>query len=126
MESFTERGVGLGRGWADGDRIELRLAHPIAEQWLAAVALSGFRHGESELDQPIDVDAALEKWPTGTIERTLRAALQLSGRTGPLEARGDIGINQVTNPAHQGGESRTGVEARVTFQLRLGTQGRLN
>lgn len=126
MESFTERGVGLGRGWADGDRIEVRLAHPMADQWLAAVALSGFRHGESELDQPIDVDAALEKWPTGTIERTLRAALQLSGRTGPLEARGDIGINQVTNPAHQGGESRTGVEARVTFQLRLGTQGRLN
>lgn len=126
MESFTERGVGLGRGWADGDRVEVRLAHPIGDQWLAAVVLSGFRHGEAELDQSIDVDAALEKWPTGTIERNLRAAVQLSGRTGPVEARGDVGINHVTNPEHQGGQGRTGLEARVTLQLRLGTQGRLN
>lgn len=126
MESFTERGVGLGRGWADGDRVEARLSHPIGSDWLAAILLSGFRHGEAELSEPIDVPAALDKWPTGTIERTLRAALTASGRSGPLELRGDVGINRTNNPGHQPGVVSTDIEARVVVQLRLGSQGRLH
>jgi hypothetical protein len=124
-ESFTERGIGLGRGWADGDLVSLRLARPVASGWLAAVALSGFRRGESRLDQPIDREAALSRFPTGTPERTVRAAVSFAGRSGPLEATGDVGLNHVTNVGHQSGVQRTAVEGRVTALLRIGTRGTL-
>lgn len=125
MESFTERGIGLGRGWADGDRIAVRLARPVGGAWLAAIELTGFRQGESRLDQPIDLPSALEKFPTGMIERTLRAAASISGRSGPVEIVADIGVNNIANQHHQRGVNATNVEARVATLLRLGTRGPL-
>jgi hypothetical protein len=124
-ESFTERGIGLGRGWADGELVTLRLARPLGTGWLAALALTGFQRGESRLHLPIDREAALSRFPTGTPERTARAAVFFAGRSGPFEVAGDVGANHVRNVGHQSGVRRTTIEGRVTAFFRLGTRGTL-
>src|SRR5690606_3955694 len=88
FESFTERGVGLGRGWADGDRVELRVARPVAASLLASVTLSGFRRGEGRLADPIPAERPIPGFLIGTVERTFRLAGGLAGTIGPVDLSG--------------------------------------
>jgi hypothetical protein len=123
LESYTEQGVGLGRGWAGGDRAVAQLATPVAGGWLVTLEAAVARQGESRLDQPIDRTQPIPGIFIGTIERTSRLAIKASGRAGPLDASADVGLHRIANWHHQAGVSRSEVQARVTAQLRLGTRG---
>ncbi|HRP08185.1 MAG TPA: hypothetical protein PLL69_06815 [Gemmatimonadales bacterium] len=125
FESFTERGVGLGRGWADGDRVELRFARPVSPQLLATVTVSGYRQGESRLADPIPEERPIPGFLTGTVQRTLRLAGGLAGTIGPVDLSGELGVNSITNDDHTAGRNRSAVEGRVRAVLRLGHRSRL-
>lgn len=125
FESFTERGVGLGRDWADGDRVELRLARPVTHSLLATASVSGFRRGEGRLADPIPSERPISGFLIGTVERTYRAAAGLAGTLGPVNLSGELGLNNITNDDHVAGRNRTALVGSIRAVLGIGHRGRL-
>ncbi len=124
LESYTVRGVGLGRGWAGGDRAVAQLSTPVAGRWLVTLEAAVARQGESRLDRPIDrSNGPIPGLFEGVVERTSRLALKASGSSGPLDASADIGLHHITNWQHVSGVSHSEVQARLTAQLRFDTRG---
>ncbi|HEU5039977.1 MAG TPA: hypothetical protein VFT84_04090, partial [Gemmatimonadales bacterium] len=88
FENFTTSGVGLGRNFADQDQLTLRVGVPGGTRWLLTPELTLLRQGEGRITDPFpatDAEAgALPQIFIGTVERTWRAALDLSGWQGPF------------------------------------------
>jgi hypothetical protein len=122
FESFSDRGVGLGRDVTDHDRLSLWVSRPVGASWLLTPELTVQRRGEGRLDTPYPTSANGELAGTpalfiGTVERTYRAALGVSGRQGPVELGGVLGVNHVTSAGHVAGASRTVVEGRLQVTI---------
>ncbi|HEU4829607.1 MAG TPA: hypothetical protein VFT04_10450 [Gemmatimonadales bacterium] len=127
-ENFTDAGVGLGRTFSDNDQLTLRLAVPVRTSWIFSPELTLFRQGEGRIEDPYPVQPELASTPAlfiGTVERTLRAGVAVSGREGPLEVTGDAGIHHVSNAGHVEGASETRFEARVQVTVGIGGWGEI-
>ena len=126
FESLTSRGVGLGRNFADQDQFTLRVSLPLGVRWLVTPELTLLRQGEGEIGDPFPAAAEAGATPQlfiGTVERTWRAALGVSGRQGPLEVRADAGVHRVVNANHEAGRSVNRFEGRLQATLGLSRQG---
>jgi len=127
FENFTDEGVGLGRSFADNDQLTLVVTAPVAQRWLLAPELTLLRQGEGRINDPMPTGTARGDTPTlfvGTVERTWRAALGVSGEQGALAVRASGGIHYVQNAGHVSGRDRTRFEGRIEATLGLGRTGR--
>ncbi len=128
-ERFTELGVGLGRSFADNDQVSLSLTAPVRRRWLLAPELTLLRQGEGRLDLPVPPSGTAEAGNTpqlfiGTVERTWRVALGLSGSEGPLALQANAGLHYIDNAGNIGGRSRTRFIGRIQATLGVGRGGR--
>ncbi len=126
FQSFTEEGVGIGRSFADNDQITLALSAPVTRHWLVAPELTLLRQGEGRLGDPFPQGTARGATPAlfiGTVERTWRAAVGVSGQQGRLAISGSAGVHFIQNAGHLSGASRTRFIGRVQATIGLGTRG---
>lgn len=129
FENFTTGGVGLGRNFADQDRITLTVSVPRGRRWLVTPELTLLRQGEGRINDPFPAsDSAAGALPQifiGTMERTWRAAVGVSGWEGPLELRAAAGVHHIVNAGHQEGRTVNRFEGRVQATLGIGRRGTL-
>jgi hypothetical protein len=129
-ENFTDAGVGIGRNFSDQDQLLLRVSVPVRNQWLLSPELTLLRQGEGRINDPYPVPDANGVLPTpalfiGVVERTYRAAVGVSGRSGPLDLIADLGFHHVVNRGHQEGRTVNRFEGRLQATLGLGRRGLL-
>jgi hypothetical protein len=121
-DNFTDAGVGIGRNFSDQDQLSLRVTLPVRSRWLVAPELTLLRQGEGRINDPYPVPDATGVLSTpslfiGTVERTYRAAVGFSGRTGPLDLAANAGFHHVVNSGHQEGRTADRFEGRIQATL---------
>ncbi len=129
-ENFTDAGVGLGRNFSDNDQATVRVAFPVADHWLVTPELTILRQGEGAINAPYPAFGSpeLQATPTlfiGTVERTYRAAVAVSGREGPIDISANAGLHHIVNNAHVAGATLNRFEGRIQFTVGLARSGRL-
>ena len=126
-ENFTDGGVGLGRNFDDMDQLTFRVSLPYRSRWLLAPELTLLRQGEGEINDPFpatDAEAgALPQIFIGVVERTWRAAVDLSGRQGPLDLHLNAGFHHVVNAGHEEGRIVNRFEGRLEATLGISARG---
>ena len=129
FENFTATGVGLGRNFADMDQLTVRVTVPRGTRWLVTPELTLLRQGEGRITDPFpttDAEAGvIPQLFIGTVERTWRAALGVSGYEGPLELRATAGVHHIVNAGHEEGRTVNRFEGRLQATLGLGRAGTL-
>jgi hypothetical protein len=127
FENLTDGGVGLGRNFADMDRLTVTLSVPAGTHWLLTPELTLQRQGEGEINDPFPTTASeagmIPQLFIGTVERTWRAALAVSGRQGPLDLRATAGVHHVVNAGNQEGNTENRFEGRLQATLGLSRRG---
>jgi hypothetical protein len=127
FENLTDDGVGLGRNFADMDRVTITVSLPVAERWLFTPELTLQRQGEGEINDPFPATpeeaGQLPQLFIGIVEHTWRAALALSGRQGPLDLRASAGLHHVVNAEHVSGETDDRFVGRLQATLGLSRRG---
>jgi hypothetical protein len=107
----------------------LRVTLPFRRQWLLTPELTMLRQGEGRINDPYPVippPGGVLSTPAlfiGVVERTYRAALGVSGRSGPLDLLMNAGFHHVVNSGHQAGLSTDRFEGRLQVTLGLGHRG---
>jgi hypothetical protein len=129
-DNFTDGGVGIGRNFSDQDQLTLRVTFPLRTEWLLAPELTVLRQGEGRINDPYPVPDANGVLPTpalfiGVVEKTYRAALGISGRTGPLDLAASAGFHHVVDSGHEEGRQVDRFEGRLQATLGLGWKGML-
>jgi hypothetical protein len=127
-DNFTDAGVGLGRNFSDYDQLSLRVSVPVRSRWLVTPELALFRQGEGAISAPYPTGMERQTTPAlfiGTMERTWRAGLLVSGDEGPFQLTGDLGLHHVTSVGHVEGATETRLVFRVRGTLGLGWHGRV-
>jgi hypothetical protein len=127
-ENFTDAGVGIGRNFSDQDQLSLRMSVPVRGQWLVSPELTMLRQGEGRINDPYPVPDANGVLDTpalfiGIVERTYRAAVGVSGRSGPLDLLADLGFHHVVNSGYQEGRTDNRFEGRLQVTLGLSRRG---
>jgi hypothetical protein len=127
-ENFTDGGVGVGRNFSDQDQLSLRVSMPVRDHWLVSPELVLLRQGEGRINDPYPVPDANGVLATpalfiGVVERTYRAGVGLSGRSGPLDQVANAGFHHVVNSGHQEGRTVNRFEGRIQAMLRLRRTG---
>jgi hypothetical protein len=127
-DNFTDGGVGIGRNFSDQDQITVQATLPVRQTWLVSPELTLLRQGEGRINDPYPVPDAAGVLPTpalfiGVVERTYRAAIALTGRTGPLELLANAGFHHVVNSGHQEGRSVNRFEGRIQATIGLRREG---
>ncbi|HEU4680348.1 MAG TPA: hypothetical protein VFS51_01300 [Gemmatimonadales bacterium] len=127
-ENFTDAGVGIGRNFSDQDQLTLRVSFPVRDQWLLSPELTLLRQGEGRINDPYPLPdpSGVLNTPSlfiGIVERTYRAAVGLSGRSGPLDLAADLGFHHVVNSRHQEGRTVNRFEGRLQATLGLARAG---
>jgi hypothetical protein len=127
-ENFTDGGVGVGRNFSDQDQLSLRVSLPVRNQWLLSPELTLLRQGEGRINDPYPEPDAGGVLTTpalfiGVVERTYRAGLGLSGRTGPLDLVASAGFHHVVNSRHQEGRTVNRFEGRIQATVGLSRGG---
>jgi hypothetical protein len=102
----------------------------VRNRWLLSPELTILRQGEGEINDPYPVPDSTGVLATpslfiGVVERTYRAALAISGRTGALEFIADGGLHHVVNAGHQEGQTDDRFEGRLQVTVGLGRRGML-
>jgi hypothetical protein len=127
FENFTDGGAGLGRNFADMDRVTLTVSVPWGTRWLFTPELTLQRQGEGDISDPFPVTpeeaGRLPQLFIGTVERTWRAAVAVSGRQGPLDLRATAGLHHVVNAGNLAGVTRNRFEGRLQATLGLSRGG---
>ena len=82
------------------------------------------RQGEGKLTDPIP-SGSLPTLFIGTVEKTWRAALGISGRQGPLEVLANAGFHHVVNAGNEDGRTVDRFEGRLQATLGLSRRGAL-
>ncbi len=127
FENLTDGGVGLGRNFADMDRFTLTVSVPAGTRWLFTPELTFQRQGEGDINDPFpptpEEAGQLPQLFIGTVEKTLRAAVALSGRQGPLDLRASAGFHHVTNAGNVAGITDNRFEGRFQATLGLSRRG---
>ncbi len=129
-ENFTDGGVGLGRNYSDNDQLTLTVSLPAGVHWLLTPELTLLRQGEGAIDAPYPVfgSAELQSTPTlfiGTVERTWRAAIGITGRQGPVDLTANAGFHHVVNAGHEAGQSLNRFEGRLQLTIGISRRGAL-
>jgi hypothetical protein len=127
-DNFTDAGVGLGRNFSDNDQWSLRVSVPVRRRWLVTPELALFRQGEGRINDPYPVGEARRTTSAlfiGTMERTYRAGLLVSGEEGPIRLTADVGLHHVTSVDSVEGATDTGVAFRMTGTVGVGWRGRI-
>ena len=127
-DNFTDADIGLGRNFSDQDQLTVRATFPVRAEWLVAPELTVLRQGEGRIQDPYPVPDENGVLPTpalfiGVVERTYRAAVALSGRSGPLDLVASAGFHHVVNSGHQEGQSVDRFEGRIQATLGLSRGG---
>ncbi|MBA3258899.1 MAG: hypothetical protein H0T68_05455 [Gemmatimonadales bacterium] len=129
LENFTTGGVGLGRSFADLDQFTATVSVPGGTRWLFRPELTLLRQGEGRIGDPFPPPgSAGSRVPTlfiGTVERTWRAAIGVTGRRGPLELHANAGFHHVVNAGNQRGRTVDRFEGRLQATLGLSHRGML-
>lgn len=128
QENFTDAGVGLGRNFSDVDLTLFRVTLPVRDRWLLTPEVALQRQGQGAIDTPYPSGTTLENTPAlfiGTVERTWRLGLGLSGSWGPLALTGSGGLHYIQNRFNQPGVNKTRFEARLQATLGLFRGGRI-
>lgn len=128
QENFTDGGVGIGRNFSDMDQLSLWLMVPVRSRWLLTPELTLLRQGEGRINDPYPVPDETGALPTpalfiGTVERTYRLGLGLTGGEGPLRITASGGLHRVNNAGHVAGVSDTRFEGRLRATLEFGRRG---
>jgi hypothetical protein len=127
-DNFTDAGVGLGRNFSDYDQVSLRVSVPVRSRWLVTPEVALLRQGEGAINTPYPVGAERQATPAlfiGTMERTWRAGLLVSGDEGPVQLTGDVGLHHVTSVGHLAGATETKLVFRMRGTIGLGWHGRI-
>jgi hypothetical protein len=129
-DNFTDAGVGIGRNFSDQDQLTVRATLPLRSTWLISPELTVLRQGEGRINDPYPVPDPNGVLSTpalfiGVVERTYRAALGLSGRSGPIDLVANAGFHHVVNSGHLEGRTVNRLEGRLQATLGLGWQGAL-
>lgn len=129
IENFTDQGVGLGRNFDDDDQVTLTVTRPVATHWLVTPELTLLRQGQGRINDPVPAVGSLAAGSTptlfiGTVERTWRAALGLSGQQGPLAIQANAGLHYIQNENNVAGQNRTRFVGRIQATLGFGHRGR--
>ena len=129
-ENFTDGGVGIGRNFSDNDQLTLRVTLPVRSTWLLTPEITLLRQGEGQIETAYPALGSPELAATpalfiGTVERTVRVALGVTGQQGPLALSADAGVHHVTNAGHVAGVSDDRFVARVQATLGLSRRGTL-
>jgi hypothetical protein len=129
-DNFTDGGVGVGRNFSDQDQLTIRATLPVRAEWLISPELTFLRQGEGRINDPYPVPDANGVLATpalfiGVMERTYRAGVGLSGRTGPLDLVASAGFHHVVNSGHQEGRNVDRFEGRIQATLGLRREGEL-
>lgn len=127
-DNFTDGGVGVGRNFSDQDQLTLRATFPLQTHWLLAPELTVLRQGEGRINDPYPPQDSngVRTAPAlfiGVVERTYRAALGISGRTGPLDLAASAGFHHVVNSGHVEGQSVDRFEGRLQATLGVSWEG---
>jgi hypothetical protein len=127
-ENFTDGGVGIGRNFSDQDRLSLTVTLPLRDRWLLSPELTVLRQGEGRISDPYPTPDANGVLATpglfiGIVERTYRAAVGLSGETGPLELTANAGFHHVVNRRHQPGQTVNRFEGRIQATVGISRGG---
>jgi hypothetical protein len=127
FENLTDGGVGLGRNFADMDRVTVTVSVPAGTRWLLTPELTLQRQGEGDINDPFpatpDEAGAVPQLFIGTVERTWRAAVAISGRQGPLDLRATAGLHHVVNAGNQEGDTENRFVGRLQATLGLSRRG---
>jgi hypothetical protein len=127
FENLTDGGVGLGRNFADMDRVTVTVSVPAGTHWLLTPELTLQRQGEGDLSDPFPATpgeaGAIPQLFIGTVERTWRAALAVSGRQGPFDLRATAGLHHVVNADHLEGNTENRFVGRLQATLGLSRWG---
>ena len=128
-QNFTDAGVGLGRNFADMDQATVKVSAPWRGRWLLTPEVTLLRQGEGRINDPFPATSAeaglLPQIFIGTVERTWRLALNVSGREGPFDLQGSAGVHHVTNAGHVSGVSDDRFVGRVQATLGISRRGAL-
>ncbi len=118
-------GIGTGRNFADYDQATLRLGAVVAGALVAPeVTLVRQGEGDPRLAHPLPPDyATTATLFEGVVERTLRLALGVRWRGGPVGLVADGGAHLVRNAGHQPGVSRTRFVGSLGVELRFAAAG---
>jgi hypothetical protein len=127
-DNFTDGGVGVGRNFSDQDQLTLRATLPVRNRWLLAPELTVLRQGEGQINDPYPVPDANGVLSTpalfiGVVEKTYRAAVALSGRSGPFDLLANAGFHHVVNSGHVAGNSLDRFEGRLQATVGLWRNG---
>jgi len=127
FENFTDKGVGLGRNFADMDQLTLQVSVPGGAHWLLTPELTVLRQGEGEINDPFPTSpeeaGQIPQLFIGVVERTWRAALDLRGAQGPLQVSLNAGFHHVQNADHEEGRTVDRFEGRLQATIGLSRQG---
>ncbi len=127
FENLTDGGVGLGRNFADMDRVTVTVSVPAGTRWLLTPELTFQRQGEGDINDPFPASRPeAGRTPAlfiGTVERTWRAAVALSGRQGPLDLRATAGLHHVVNAGNLEGNTDNRFVGRLQATLGLSRRG---
>jgi hypothetical protein len=130
QENLTDAGVGLGRNFDDDDQLMARVSLPVRGRWLIAPELALLRQGEGRINDPYpgtrEARLATPALFIGTVERTYRAAIGLSGREGPFRVTASGGYHHVVNAGNVAGTTRDRLEGRLLVTVGAERSGRLN
>jgi hypothetical protein len=119
-ENFSDAGVGTGRNFSDMDLLTLAVTIPIRGEVLVTPDVTIQRQGEGRISDPYPLRGPggvldYPAWFVGTVERTYRLGVGVSGRVLGLEVGGSGGFHHVVNDSN-----RLGVTAdRLVGTLRV-------
>ena len=128
QENFTDLGVGIGRNFSDMDQLWGWVQIPVADRWLVTPEAVFQRQGEGKIDDPYPLPDANGNQITpmfliGTVEKTARIGVSVSGSEGPVDLVGSLGFNHVVNDQNQPGVTANRVVARILLALKWRRQG---
>jgi hypothetical protein len=125
-ESFTDRGVGIGRLFPDNEEFAAGIGVPVADRWLVSPRVAILRQGEGRIQDPFPTLAEAALVPArfiGTLATSFWAGAAVAGWQGPFALQGAAGLRRTTNFGHVAGRGRMSFEARFTATLGLSLQG---
>jgi hypothetical protein len=126
-DNFVDDGVGIGRNFGGNDQFTLRVGVPVRSTWLLTPELTWFRQGEGNLSDPAPqrgpVSASYPTLLAGVVEKTLRAAVAVSGSWGGFRLSADAGYHHITNLDHQSGQTADRFEGRLFATFGFGRRG---
>jgi hypothetical protein len=122
QENFTDQGVGIGRNFSDDDQLSASLTIPARHLGVLTPELTVQRQGEGKIDTPYPLPGPNGTQITpmfliGTVERTYRIALGVSGREGPFDIDANGGFHHVVNDQNQPGVTANRFVGRIKVTL---------